>query len=424
MPRMKWAAKDIPSRCIAIDGRRTQWAFEGVKGLVLDCLANGERVWRYRYRTWIGGRRVERSYTLGKLHPEGSRTLGNMDQDIVLQPGQARDKALRIAVQADGGDDPFAKDRQPRTPQVVDTFGDIVRDWIEQHAKPNKRSWLDDEKRFGRHIDSRLGDIPLAQLKRQQIIAVRDEIAKTVGPVEANHVHALTSAALKWAVNRGRLDTHPAYGLPKLKEQHRERHMRPQELRAIWAQLTELPVYSSDGIKLCLLLGQRCSEIAGMAISELSLDDADPYWVLPTRRTKNKHEHLVPLPPLALEIISRNVSSSPFIFPGRKKANPPKPMLRETLSKPFTQLVRELKFDDLVLHDARHTVKTALAEMGVPVNVSDRVTNQITGDRSRVGSRYEHYEFRAEKRRALELWERRLLAIVSGDAVVVERWQN
>ena len=99
-------------------------------------------------------------------------------------------------------------------------------------------------------------------------------------------------------------------------------------------------------------------------------------------------------------------------------------MMRETLSKPFTNLVRALNLEDLVLHDARHTVKTGLAEMGVPVNVSDRVTNQVTGDRSRIGSRYEHYEYRAEKRRALELWERRLLAIVNGEPAVAERWQN
>ena len=136
MPRMKWAAKDIPATCIVIDGCRTQWTFDGVTGLVLDCLANGERIWRYRYRTWINGKRVERSYTLGKLHPEGSRALGGMEQDVVLQPGQARDKALRIAVKADGGGDPFADERAPRFPQSVDTFGDVVIDWIEHHSKP------------------------------------------------------------------------------------------------------------------------------------------------------------------------------------------------------------------------------------------------------------------------------------------------
>ena len=41
-------------------------------------------------------------------------------------------------------------------------------------------------------------------------------------------------------------------------------------------------------------------------------------------------------------------------------------------------------------------------------NISDRVTNQVSGQRTRVGSRYEHHTYLAEKRRALELWEQRL----------------
>ena len=422
MPRLKWAAKDIPSKCIAIDDQRTQWTFDGVSGLVLDCLPNGERVWRYRYRVHVNGKRIERSYRLGRLDPEAARSLGGVDQDQVLSPGQARDKSLRVAVEAGGGGDPVAAGRAPKIARTIDTFGDLTRDWVERHGKPNKKSWPEDEKRYKRHIEQRIGDIPARELTRQQIIAARDEVATTVGPVEANHVHALISAALKWALNQGRIDTHPAYSLPKLKERHRERFIRPDELRAIWAKLKDLSRTSAEGIKLCILLGQRSAEVAGMAVSELSLDGPEPHWILPSHRTKNKLEHLVPLPPLAVALISRNVSKSAFIFPGHSRVVPPKAINREVFSKPFTAMVRALSFDDLVLHDARHTVKTALAEMGVPVNISDRVTNQVTGDRSRVGSRYEHYEYRAEKLRALVLWERRLLEIVEGRPASGQRW--
>lgn len=106
MPRMKWTAIGIPSKCVAIDGRRTQWAYDGVTGLVLDCLSNGGRIWRYRYRTWIGGKRVERSYTLGKLNPESSRALGylNQDMDETAGAGHIRSCSIptgRISLQPD-----------------------------------------------------------------------------------------------------------------------------------------------------------------------------------------------------------------------------------------------------------------------------------------------------------------------------------
>ena len=65
-----------------------------------------------------------------------------------------------------------------------------------------------------------------------------------------------------------------------------------------------------------------------------------------------------------------------------------------------------------------------MRSMGVPADIADRVQGQVSGLKSGVGWRYDHHEYLDEKRRALELWERRLLAIVAGDAAVVGRWHN
>ena len=78
-------------------------------------------------------------------------------------------------------------------------------------------------------------------------------------------------------------------------------------------------------------------------------------------------------------------------------------MESSTLSARFADLMRDLKIEGVRLHDLRHTVKTGLAQLGVPENISDRVTNQVSGQRTRVGSRYDHHTYLAEKRRALEL---------------------
>ena len=65
-----------------------------------------------------------------------------------------------------------------------------------------------------------------------------------------------------------------------------------------------------------------------------------------------------------------------------------------------------------------------MASIGIPREIRERVQNQVTGRRQSIGARYDQHEYHEEKRRALELWERRLLAIVNGDAVVTERWQS
>ena len=62
--------------------------------------------------------------------------------------------------------------------------------------------------------------------------------------------------------------------------------------------------------------------------------------------------------------------------------------------------------------------------MGVLADIADRVQGQVSGLKRGVGWHYDHHEYLDEKRRALEMWERRLLAIVNGDAAMLERWRS
>ena len=97
-------------------------------------------------------------------------------------------------------------------------------------------------------------------------------------------------------------------------------------------------------------------------------------------------------------------------------------MSRHTPSHRFFDVTKALGIENLRLHDLRHAVKTYMRSMGVPADIADRVQGQVSGLKRGVGWRYDHHEYLDEKRRAPELWERRLLAIVNGDAA--ERWQS
>ena len=99
-------------------------------------------------------------------------------------------------------------------------------------------------------------------------------------------------------------------------------------------------------------------------------------------------------------------------------------MKRHRPSHRFFDVTKGRGIENLRHHDLRHAVKTYMRSVGVPADIADRVQGQVSGLKSGVGWRYDHHEYLDEKRRALELWERRLLAIVNGDAVVTEHWQS
>lgn len=76
------------------------------------------------------------------------------------------------------------------------------------------------------------------------------------------------------------------------------------------------------------------------------------------------------------------------------------------------------------LHDLRHQAATGTAQRGVLLDTGQIVQNQITGRRRMIGAVYDQHDYALEERRALELWERRLMAIVSGQQISSEGYHK
>ena len=63
---------------------------------------------------------------------------------------------------------------------------------------------------------------------------------------------------------------------------------------------------------------------------------------------------------------------------------------------------------DARLHDLRRTLRTGLAELGIPFEVAERVLNHAMPGLEAV---YNRHNYLGEKRRALALWAEHVLAI-------------
>ena len=409
MPKLKWSAKDIPTKARSIGGQRTLWTFEGVKGLALECMTDGERLWKLRYQVHVGGKRIERKYELGRMDPEARRALQGRDAGAVLTPGQARDEATAILARVNNGEDPWRQERDAKkNAPVGTTFDALFLRWIERHAKIKKKSWRADVGLYERHIKKRLGSQIAADLKKRDIIDVLDDIADKVidtdgskTGIQANRAQSLVSAVLNWATKEDLIDGNPAYGIAKRgSEKKRDRVMSDEEMMAFWGALSDT---ATDRIlKLLLLLGQRAGETRKVTAEELRGDT----WYIPgglEGKTKNKRPHTVPLTPFARELIG-----SGFDFSG------------DTPTRRFKAIADGLKMHDIRLHDLRHCAATGMAACGVPPDIRQRVMNQVSGQG--IAGRYDQHDYAEKMRRALTLWEGRLLAIVEDRPVPLSRW--
>ena len=147
-------------------------------------------------------------------------------------------------------------------------------------------------------------------------------------------------------------------------------------------------------------------------------------------RTKNGRDHLVPLSPLAqdlvLELLESLGQSDEFLLSTysrhRKGA-----MSGKSLAQAMKNFGRRLAGDIPAVrtwraelptpHDLRRTVGTRLAELRVPKEVRDGVLNHAARD---VGSKhYNLHDYADEKREALASWAAVIRSLVTGTSAVV-----
>ena len=237
-------------------------------------------------------------------------TIGGFPELTVLQ---ARTEATKLnAVRVDGQSP--ATERRVRRQEL--RFGELFERYIEQYAKLHKKTWAEDQQRYTQYLAGPLGGLRLKDVTRAVISKLHADITISGHPAVANRVLALASTVLGRAVEWSLLETNPAHGIRRNKEQARDRFLGSEELpRFFRAVLGEPNETVRDFFLMLLFTGARRANVLSMAWSNISMDAA--VWRIPM--TKNGEPQNVTLSAQALEILGRMKLiglSSPFVFPG------------------------------------------------------------------------------------------------------------
>jgi integrase len=404
-------------------GRLELWDAK-TTGLCFRLTTAGVRTWCFRYRPSNGA--AYRRVTLGR-YPSLSLVA-------------ARAAAERIRDQVRNGADPQQDKRNDReaqrsAPEAL-TFDELADFYIERYAKRQKASWKNDEGYLRANARPIWGKRKAASITSQDAARLLfDVVARS--PISANRLRSVLVKLFGWACESALLAENPMLGV---KKPHREgkgktRTLRDDEIKVLWHGLDQAKAAPGivAALKTLLLLGQRPGEVAGMALGELHhLDDVrTTHWELPASRMKARREHVVPLPPLAREIVlaelarQRDADSKTkpeFIFASKfaERARLARHSLSQALARVIDSLdangtdaetVARLKADPPTPHDLRRTLATGLARLNVPRDDRLAVLAHAYGDVHEV---YDQFDRLPQKRAALESWERHLLAVIAG----------
>ncbi|QYC09283.1 tyrosine-type recombinase/integrase [Brevundimonas nasdae] len=410
---------------------RIELSDAGCPGLVLRASHKGAKVWLLRYRGHDGRNARHR---LGEYPAMTLKT--------------ARLEAGRLRELIENGGDPLHEKREAKEQarqDAVATFGKLIDaywtacetgEW-QPKRKRKRTSTLAYEKRLAeRHIQPVLYDLPLSTIKRSTVKSLLREMVRKGITAQTNRVQAVIRQVYNFGISEELVEINPAMGFPPFHAQKpRLRIWKDQELRLLWRALTEpepRKAIKSDEIfvgpqvrvalQLAMLLLQRRTEIVGMDLSELDLDQG--VWRISPDRMKSGRPHQVPLPPYSVELIRKAITLSSL--PSDRMSGPvfhdprdtTKPMQPAALTRAMGRLRELIGVDDLTVHDLRRTGSTALTSERL--RVSPLIRSKVLGHSSDTGggaqvssTHYDMNEYMVDKRSALKGWEALLLKIVS-----------
>jgi integrase len=398
MPRLHLT--DATVRDLPAPPTRTDFTDDVVPGLALRVSTGGQKTWAMVLKV----RGVTRRVTLGR-YPG-------------LDLAAARKAARSVLLDRAKGLDPTATRQGARHAL---TFAQLADAYIEQWARPHKRSWRVDARQLRVFCRPRWQHRTAADVSRADVRELLALVAATRSGVIANRLRACLSKTFNWAVSQGLLEQSPVLGLPKPgKETSRERVLSDDEVRQFWAELLAAETrwlavppgrpHPADAfspthglwLRLRLLTGQRGGEIVNLRWADVDL--ARQVWTIPGDRYKNGRPHVTPLSRWVCDLLAARRAERPFddyvLEGGRGLAS------RTGIGAAFT-------LPDFVAHDLRRLAATRMAELGVARFVVARVLGHTD---AAVTAVYDRYEALAEKRAALDLWAVYVARVLDVDA--------
>jgi integrase len=380
-------------------------------GLSLRVTAKDARTWTVFYRNKNGR---QKRLTLGR-YP-------------AVKLVDARELAREAQRKVAHGGDPVVEKRAARD---VLTFGALAKEYMDSYAKPNKRSWREDERQLNASLLPKWKTRPAAEISAEDLLGVLNAKVRAGAPVAANRLRALVSRIFTFAAGQRLVApaANPVIGVKKpTKETTRDRVLTDGEVRRLWDACATQNAYVCAWFRLRLVTAQRGGELLQMRWQDI--DPKSHFWTIPGEFVKNAHGHRVFLNETARKILAgvpkpKTPKKAVWVFPkslmgdfkhvGRRLAQSTRANI---VAQPKTN-GKERDRADVRGHDLRRTAASLMASGGVPRFVISRILNH--SEEKNITSVYDRYSYDAEKRAAMEFWNRQLVTVLRGKSALSVR---
>lgn len=285
-------------------------------------------------------------------------------------PEQARQESRKASAKITMGEDPR---QQRRAIRECLTWGDVFKWYMEEHAKPHKRTWRGDEWQEKRYCAG-WGRKPWTSISKPVVTTWHNALSRKHGKFAADRALALVRCVFYKALRDGVIKgENPAAGVrmnyTDPEQYGRDRFLTRAELPRLFNALDKYPDQSvADIFRLCLFTGARKGNVSAMRWQDF--DRTENVWTIPGEVHKNGTPVKVPLILPALEVLNRRHAertSEEWAFPSKRR-NPKKPHM--TGARPaWLAICKSANIEGVRIHDLRRTMGSWQALTGASLKV-------------------------------------------------------
>jgi integrase len=377
-------------------------------------------------------------------------TLGKYPHMSLANAHKTHRKALKIL---EDGKDPAIERKQARLEERnSDNVQTLIDEYLEEWAKPRKRSWKEDQRILYKDVSPKWGKQKAKDITKRDVILLLEGITKRGAPITANRTLACIRRMFNFGVERDLLPASPCATVKApSKENRRERHLTADEIKIFWHRLDNAPMseLTKLALKLQLVTAQRKGEIVSSEWNEIDL--VTGIWTIPAKKAKNGKSHRVPLSELAIDLLNQlmayiqlpyfenlsapsalsnnhggfkknstlistrsyPLSAPKWLFPANHTVKEDTHMTGEAIDHALRRSKEIFKdIEHFSPHTLRATATSHMAAMKISGEVLSRILNH--SKRGVTEQHYNKYDYDDEKRHALDAWSKKLQEIIYG----------
>lgn len=256
-------------------------------------------------------------------------------------------------------------------------FFKLCAEYLEKHAKVNKKSWQGDEFNI-KKLKDHFGDVPLVNIQPQAIEGYKAKRLGFVKEATINRELALLKTMFSKAVRWGYAHKNPVKEIQLFKEERTPiKILNPEERKKLF---DASPEFLKPILFMALKTGMRQGEILNLQWKEVDLATE----TISIKNTKAKKLREIPIHPELKKKLEALPRKSPYVFcDANGNKLPRNGMVRDH----FQQVRSKIGLPELTFHALRHNFASELIAKGADV----RTVQEYMGHSSlRMLQRYAH----------------------------------